>query len=270
MDSPHPAAPGATTLSVIVAAHRGVRVESLDEALFALAIQDGIDLDVRVAVERPDAPMAEARDGQPWPQTGRCEILVATPRERDNVRSVLLNAGLEHATGTHVMFLDPDLIVYPHGCAALIRSMQESRAAICVGACRRAWVGGEGSLLRKDTPDGRTYTRDEWISGTAPTPEICVFDRRRLAHSVLRFDQTLPGLEEEELFLRVLVEEEPEIVAVNAAVAERRVAEGRVPPPECAAARAEIERRRRFARTRIGRFGAWLRRRLRFTSPFQP
>ncbi|MGI9067942.1 MAG: glycosyltransferase family 2 protein [Pyrinomonadaceae bacterium] len=218
------------TLSVIIRFHTEDRLAFLEEAIFSLAIQEWVDLEILVVLQNGTEDLrqavAEIVNHQPWPVGPQHKIITVDIPGNIDGRSTLLNRGIEHATGRYLAFLDDDDFVYHHGYTTLIRQLMRGEHAIAVGGCRRAVVQYESQHWFVQTKDnffnwGRSRS-DLFKENFVPIHSY-VIDRSRISTFELSFNDSLSLLEDYDFLLRLFAEFEPDFSTLDVPVCEYRI-----------------------------------------------
>ena len=219
-----------STLSVIVRFHQRDRLNFLEEALFSLALQNWSDVEPIIVLQNGTDDLEQTvlniLDHQPWRVSPKHKIVtVQIPEGRDG-RSVLLNRGIEQATGRYLSFLDDDDCVYQHGYTTLIRQLIESDRALAVGGCRRAQMGYENEhwfIYKKDKFFDWGRTRIDLFTENFVPIHSYVIDRARIGDFDLQFDESFTLLEDYEFLLRLCAAHEPDFTRLETPVCEYRI-----------------------------------------------
>jgi hypothetical protein len=190
-------------LTVVMRNHSLDRLELLDHAIFSLAVQRYQPLEIVVASQSMDerAPAELSKLLEKHQRSGQFTFqVVHEPAERD-IRSRLLNLGVEVARGRYVAFLDDDDVVYPQHYERLIEAMQSGEKAWAVGRSRRALLSqdGNGGLYctsKGDLTERQTYERAALVHDNFITCHSYVLDRARLGRFPVRFPEDMTILED--------------------------------------------------------------------------
>ncbi|MGD9702340.1 MAG: glycosyltransferase family A protein [Acidimicrobiia bacterium] len=198
-----------STAFTVVLRTQGRRPRGLAQALAALAVQTDADFEVQLVVhDADDAGLVLARstvDALTPAFAARVHVVPVS----GGGRSAPLNAGLDAATGSHVVFLDDDDLVEPNWVGAF-----RAGSATCPGAVVRArcaeqpWHGDRltGDPIEPAGPTGQPWapTFDLLLQIHHNESPICSFalPLEGLRARGLRFDADLPVLEDWDLFMR--------------------------------------------------------------------
>lgn len=197
---------GPVRFSVIVRT-QGRRPNSLTEALSSLAEQTHAPHQVLVIVHEPDAEVAPRVEQKI--AAADLPLPVEVVAVADGGRSRPLNAGLGHATGDYVCFLDDDDLALPDWLGAFDRAIQASP-----GTTPRARTGvqpwstdGGEEPVRAEGRVEEPFAAEFDLLGHCSqnqTP-ICsvAFPRHVLDHFGFRFAEDLPVFEDWEFLMRV-------------------------------------------------------------------
>ncbi|HEY9404395.1 MAG TPA: glycosyltransferase family A protein [Pyrinomonadaceae bacterium] len=219
-----------STLSVIVRFHQRERLNFLEEALFSLALQNWSDLEPIIVLQNGTHDLRQAimdmLEHQPWRLSPKYKIVNVQIPEGTDGRSILLNRGIEAATGRYLSFLDDDDCVYHDGYTTLIRQLTGGERAVAVGGCRRAQIGYESEHWFTHKKDnffawGRSLT-DLFAENFVPIHSY-VIDRARLGNSELKFDESFTLLEDYDFVLRLFAAHEPDFTLLDKPVCEYRI-----------------------------------------------
>ncbi|HZH32547.1 MAG TPA: glycosyltransferase [Pyrinomonadaceae bacterium] len=219
-----------STLSVIVRFHQRERLNFLEEAIFSLALQNWSDLEPIIVLQNGNDELhrsiSDMLDHQPWRVSPRYKIVSVQIPEGTDGRSILLNRGIEAATGRYLSFLDDDDCVYHDGYTTLIRQLIGGERAVAVGGCRRAQIGYESDHWFTHKKDnffawGRTLA-DLFAENFVPIHSY-VIDRARLGNSELKFDESFTLLEDYDFVLRLFAAHEPDFALLDKPVCEYRI-----------------------------------------------
>src|SRR4028118_769768 len=219
-----------STLSVIVRFHQRERLNFLEEAIFSLALQNWSDLEPIIVLQNANDELhrsiSDMLDHQPWRVSPKYKIVNVQVPEGTDGRSILLNRGIEAATGRYLSFLDDDDCVYHDGYTTLIRQLIGGERAVAVGGCRRAQIGYENDHWFTHKKDnffawGRSLS-DLFTENFVPIHSY-VIDRARLGNLELKFDESFTLLEDYDFVLRLFVAHEPDFTLLDKPVCEYRV-----------------------------------------------
>ncbi|MGE4062291.1 MAG: glycosyltransferase family A protein [Rhodospirillaceae bacterium] len=152
------------------------------------------------AVEQALGPLLEGRDA---PQLA---IVNLTDPEPADARSVLLNLGVQNATGKYLAFLDYDDVLYPEAYEMMIGRLKETGAAIAFAKVR---------VMRVDVYDAFFYTKERVTPPFSGSDLLDLFhnnfcplhsyviDRSQVPTEMLNFVTTLTMEEDYDVLLRV-------------------------------------------------------------------
>jgi glycosyltransferase involved in cell wall biosynthesis len=219
-----------STLSVIIRFHHRERLDFLEEALFSLALQNWSDLEPIIVLQNGTDELKQAildmLGHQPWRVSPEYKIVTVQIPEGADGRSILLNRGIETATGRYLSFLDDDDCVYHDGYTTLIRQLIGGDRAVAVGGCRRAQINYESEHWFTHKKDnffswGRSLT-DLYAENFVPIHSY-VIDRARLGNSELKFDESFTLLEDYDFVLRLFAAHEPDFTLLDKPVCEYRI-----------------------------------------------
>lgn len=219
-----------STLSVIIRFHQRDRLNFLEEALFSLALQNWSDVEPIIVLQNGTDDLKhviiDMLDHQPWRVPPKHKIVTVQIPEGIDGRSVLLNRGIEQATGRYLSFLDDDDCVYQHGYTTLIRQLIEGDRALAVGGCRMAQMGYENEhwfISKKDKFLGGGRTRIDLFTENFVPIHSYVIDRARIGDFDLQFDESFTLLEDYEFLLRLCATHEPDFTRLETPVCEYRI-----------------------------------------------
>jgi hypothetical protein len=219
-----------STLSVIVRFHQKERLSFLEEALFSLALQSWADLEPIIVLQNGtdelEQVILDMLDHQPWQQSPKYKIVTVQIPEGTDGRSILLNRGIEAATGRYLSFLDDDDCVYHDGYTTLIRQLIGGDRAVAVGGCRRAQIGYESEhwfTHKKDNFFSWGNSLSDLFTENFVPIHSYVIDRARVGDSELRFDESFTLLEDYDFILRLFAAHEPDFTRLDKPVCEYRI-----------------------------------------------
>lgn len=152
------------------------------------------------AVEQAMAPFIEGRDA---PQLA---IVNLTDPEPADARSVLLNLGVQNATGKYIAFLDYDDVLYPEAYEMMIGRLKDTGAAIAFAKVRVMRVDVYNEFFytkeRVNPPFSGADLLDLFHNNFCPLHSY-VIDRSQLPADMLSFVTTLTMEEDYDVLLRI-------------------------------------------------------------------
>ncbi|MBE7445033.1 MAG: glycosyltransferase [Planctomycetia bacterium] len=120
-------------------------------------------------------------------------------------RSAARNTAIKHASGQYIAYLDDDDIFYPeHIETALQVLTTTNHKVVYTDACRTQQLkfGDTYQTINKDVPYSVDYTRGVFYT-TNITPILCVVHDKNCLNEVGIFDESLPVLEDWDLWIRM-------------------------------------------------------------------
>jgi O-antigen biosynthesis protein len=115
------------------------------------------------------------------------------------------NTGLRAAHGKYIAYLDDDDIYYPDHLETLVNFLENSERHIAYTDARRAWQEvREGELVttQTDNPYSWEFDPDQLLDSNY-IPILCIAHRRSCLDEVGMMDETLPVLEDLDLWIRM-------------------------------------------------------------------
>lgn len=152
------------------------------------------------AVEQALGPLLEGRDA---PQLAIVNLTDPGPAD---ARSVLLNLGVQYATGKYLAFLDYDDVLYPEAYEMMIGRLKDTGAAISFAKVR---------VMRVDVYDEFFYTKERVIPPFSGSDLLDLFhnnycplhsyviDRSQVPAEMLNFVTTMTMEEDYDVLLRI-------------------------------------------------------------------
>jgi glycosyltransferase involved in cell wall biosynthesis len=126
-------------------------------------------------------------------------------RQENRGLSAARNTGIRHAGGELVAFLDPDDLWLPEKLQRQV-ALMDANADVGLSYCMVDFIDGEGQRLPELSwphPEGATY-KDllylNWVTGSGSS----VMVRRSVFDGAGLFDESLRGLEDMDMWLRIL------------------------------------------------------------------
>ncbi len=115
------------------------------------------------------------------------------------------NSGIRAARGKYIAYLDDDDVYYPDHLEALVQLLERGEFRVAyTDACRvrQAEREGEWVTTDRDVPYSWEFDADEILESNY-VPILCVMHDVRCVEEVGLFDETLPALEDLDLWIRV-------------------------------------------------------------------
>jgi glycosyltransferase involved in cell wall biosynthesis len=191
----------------VVVRTQGRRPAALGEALASLGAQDDVDFEVIVVGHRPGGASVDELRHEVGAQLGStpCRVVAVT----SGGRGAPLNAGLDAANSRYVAFLDDDDLALPSWVGAFRQG-----AEVCPGRVVRTVTLEQPCESRPDedspgaplgppvAPYARTFDHLQHLHHNETPICAVAFPLDELRAAGLRFDETLPVLEDWDLLLR--------------------------------------------------------------------
>jgi glycosyltransferase involved in cell wall biosynthesis len=115
------------------------------------------------------------------------------------------NTGIKICRGKYIAYLKDDEILYPDHLQTLVTFLEESEFQVAYTDAARAWqekkLGRYEVTKREPCPAG-DYDRDDLLVCN-PAPALCVMHARTCLNQAGVFDETLPALEDWDLWIRL-------------------------------------------------------------------
>lgn len=115
------------------------------------------------------------------------------------------NTGIRAARGDYIAYLDDDDIYYPEHLQALVDFLRRGVFSIAYTDACRAWQveqEGEWVTTARDIPYSWEFDADDILESNH-IPTLCVMHERRCIDGAGMFDETLPALEDLDLWIRM-------------------------------------------------------------------
>ncbi len=198
-------------IDTVVRFHDIRRLAELKRCVFSLAGQTYKAVRIVLALQRFNGEQIEAVEqalrpflqGRDAPELA---IVNLTNPEPADARSVLLNLGIENATGKYLAFLDYDDVLYPEAYEMMISRLKDTGAAIAFAKVR---------VMRIDVYDEFFYTKERVVTPYSGSDLLDLFhnnycplhsyviDRSQVPADMLRFVTTLTLEEDYDVLLRI-------------------------------------------------------------------
>jgi Glycosyl transferase family 2 len=128
-------------VDVIVRFHDFRRLNELDRCIFSLVGQNYRPLSIVLVLQRfSEAQVAATREALAshlsFPRAPQLTILNLEDPTPKDARTVLLNKGLEAATGRYIAFLDYDDLLYPEAYSLIVSRLRATDAAVVFASVR--------------------------------------------------------------------------------------------------------------------------------------
>lgn len=198
-------------IDTVVRFHDARRIAELKRCVFSLAGQTYQPVRIVLAlqrfspqqietVEQALGPLLEGRDAP------KLAVVNLTDPAPADARSVLLNLGVQNATGRYLAFLDYDDVLYPEAYEMMIGRLKETGAAIAFGKVR---------VMRVDVYDEFFYAKERVTPPFSGSDLLDLFhnnycplhsyviDRSQIAAETLTFVTTMTLEEDYDLLLRI-------------------------------------------------------------------
>ncbi len=120
-------------------------------------------------------------------------------------RAAARNTALQHASGQYIAYLDDDDVFYPDHIETALKVLTTTDyKAVYTDACRACQIkaGNSYHTIKKDFPYSTDYTKGIFYK-TNITPILCVVHDKECIKGVGMFDESLPVLEDWDLWIRM-------------------------------------------------------------------
>lgn len=135
---------------------------------------------------------------------GRLTIKYFT-HDRNKDRSAARNTAIKHASGQYIAYLDDDDVFYPDHIETALKVLTNTvYKVVYTDACRAYQIkaGDSYHTIKKDFPYSTDYTKGIFYK-TNITPILCVVHDKECIKGVGMFDESLPVLEDWDLWIRM-------------------------------------------------------------------
>ncbi|MCB4825212.1 glycosyltransferase [Roseicella aerolata] len=196
----------------IVRFHDINRLRELDRCIFSLVGQRYRPLNIILALQRfSAAEIATVREAlapllamPDAPQLTICNLEQAVPQDG---RTLLLNMGLQAATGRYVGFLDYDDVLYPEAYETIVARLRETDAAVAFATVRVVSADIHKLFIRVVSEMKEPFQRGDHVidlfrSNFCPIHSFLV-DRNKMSREELFFDTALTWEEDYDFLLRI-------------------------------------------------------------------
>jgi hypothetical protein len=115
------------------------------------------------------------------------------------------NTGMREARGKYIAYLDDDDVYYPEHLETLISFLESGEYKVAYTDARRAWQevrDGELVTTKTDSPYSWEFDRDQLLDSNH-IPILCIAHRRSCLDEVGMMDESLPVLEDLDLWIRM-------------------------------------------------------------------
>jgi glycosyltransferase involved in cell wall biosynthesis len=115
------------------------------------------------------------------------------------------NTGMREARGKYIAYLDDDDIYYPDHLETLVTFLENSDYRVAYTDARRAWQefrDGEWVTTQTDAPYSWEFDPDQLLDSNY-IPVLCIAHRRSCLDEVGMMDESLPVLEDLDLWIRM-------------------------------------------------------------------
>lgn len=197
-------------LDIIVRFHDMRQLAELDRCIFSLVTQSYRPITILLATQRLSGGDIGVLNRRLAPllaidPTVRLKLENRLQEKPVDARTVLLNRGVEMASGRYLAFLDSDDTIWPNAYDSLVKRIEETKATICFATvCIKQREEHEEALLvtTKRQPFRGKGLIDLFRQNFCPIHSL-VLDRRKVDAADLRFDTRLTRTEDYELLLRL-------------------------------------------------------------------
>ncbi len=199
-------------IDVIVRFHDPLRLVELDRALFSLLNQRFRQVRPIVVTQGFDeATLSRTRDlalRHGWEDCGqRLPTVVNVPNDEGrDLRSRLLNVGVENLDSRYMAILDSDDYLYGNAFECLVNELEKTNAAIAFASVNRKDVRIFDKYVYS-----RKYVREPFrgsglknmaVDNFCPIHSFAI-DRSKIDQAEIRFDENISRLEDYEFLLRI-------------------------------------------------------------------
>lgn len=217
-------------ISVVVRYHSKGDISLLKNALFSLCVQTRMVEPIIILHNCDDNIIKNIEDYLkilPWINNINNHWIILNFNSEDDIRSMMLNKGIEASSSKYVGFLDYDDIVYQNSYEILISSMQKSNAAVSFGGCRKAYlnmnVEHEYFILNKEPYLNRKIALIELLNDNFFPIHSYIFDKEKIDKKDFYINEKLHALEDYELLLRLFASYKFDLSSLHIPVAEYRM-----------------------------------------------
>lgn len=115
------------------------------------------------------------------------------------------NSGLAAANGEYIAYLDDDDLYYPDHLESLVSALENSGFKVAyTDACRRSLrsINGRDMVTRRDVPYSFDFDSDHLLVRNF-IPTLCIMHEKSCLEDTGLFDETLPVLEDWDLWIRM-------------------------------------------------------------------